>query len=114
MVVFKRYIKPALAVIVIAGFWFLMVGSLISGCAGKCPESTAKAIPAAVQSYEVPIADTSTIPDMLILRPGQSAELLEDIVGTARIPAQGDELYVGPVVIQKGSVVIKPIQEGPR
>lgn len=111
MVVFKSYIKPVVAFITIGLFWVLMLGSLISGCSGNCPESTAQAIPASIQSYEVPMADTTTIPDMLYLRPGQSAELLEDIVGTARIPAQGDELYAGPVVLEKGIVVIKPIAE---
>lgn len=81
-----------------------------SGCTGSGGKevSTANAIPAVVQSYEVPIADTSTIPDMLYLRPGQSAIVMDDLVGVARIPAEGNELYTGPVVISKGTIVIRP------
>ncbi|MCD7896355.1 MAG: hypothetical protein LUG50_06725 [Planctomycetaceae bacterium] len=96
----------------------ISVGVGMAGCATSYKhmkaveaEASANAIPAAIQSYEVPIADTSTIPDMLYLRSGQSAVLQEDIVGVARIPAQGDELYTGLVVIQRGSVVIKPKAE---
>ena len=44
----------------------------------------------------------------LILTPGQTAVLLEDVQVIARIPYQGDELYEGPVVFQKGSMVVKP------
>jgi hypothetical protein len=98
------------------GAWLLVMLTVygmivcINGC-GKSTPSTTKAIPAAVQSYEVPIADTSAIPDIIYLRPGQSAIILEDTVVSARIPAQGNELYVGPVMIQKGTVVIKPRAE---
>ena len=44
----------------------------------------------------------------MILTPGQTAVLLEDVQVIARIPYQGDELYEGPVVFQKGSMVVKP------
>lgn len=91
---------------------FFMGALMISGCREvNRANASAASIPASVQSYEVPMSDTTTVPDVLHLRPGQSAILMERVVATARIPAQGDELYVGPVVIERGAVVIKPIQE---
>ena len=66
---------------IVATFAF---GTIIGGCATK-------------KSYEP-----------LILTLGQSAVLLEDVRAIARIPYQGDELYEGPVVFQKGSMVVKP------
>lgn len=90
-----------------------IMGVFIGGCVGEpSPEtSTAKAIPAAVQSHEVPVADTSTIPDMLILRPGQSAVLVEDMIAKAYIPAEGNRLYEGDVRFEKGTVLIKPVED---
>ncbi len=50
-------------------------------------------------------------PEVLILRPGQSAVILENVSVLARIPAQGEELYSGPVMIERGTVAIKPLVE---
>lgn len=82
------------------------------GCSPKPqPQSTAGAIPAGIKSYEVSFADTENIPDQIILRPGQSAVLLKDIVVVARVPAQGNELYAGKVILKEGTVVSAPIVE---
>ena len=56
---------------------------------------------------EVPLADTR-IPEILCLRPGQSAMLAKDAVVVARIPVQGRELYVGEVRLEKGTMLVKP------
>ena len=69
----------------------------IGGCYGeqRAQQSYARAAP--VQAHSP-----------LILSPGQTAVLLEDVQAIARIPYQGDELHSGPVVFQKGSMVVKP------
>lgn len=83
----------------------------LAGCSDVKQPSTAKAIPDAVQSYEVPIADTSALPELLHLAPGQSAMLLKDVIVAARIPYNGRELYVGEVKIQKGTMLVKPKED---
>lgn len=91
----------------------IMLALIMSGCHDEPKQaSTATAIPAAIQRYEVPLADTTTIPDMLILRPGQSAVLVEDMIAKAYIPAEGNRLYEGSVRFEKGMVLIKPVKEG--
>lgn len=103
-----RYYGTILMVLVV-----FVLGVGLGGCARKSvgEVSTANAIPAAIQSYEVPIADTSTIPELLHLAPGQSAMLLKDVIVVARIPYNGNELYVGEVKIQKGTMLVKPKEE---
>lgn len=54
---------------------------------------------------------TPVKPEVFVLRPGQSAVIMENVSVLARIPAQGDELYSGPVMIERGTVAIKPIVE---
>lgn len=95
------------------GIVIFVLGVFIGGCTGRTPPetSTAKAILADVQRYEVPIADTSTIPELLHLAPGQSAILLKDVIVVARIPYNGNELYVGEVRLVKGTMLVKPKSE---
>ena len=71
---------------------------ILAGCCGspKKNAGAAKAFPAA-STREVAVADTASIPNLLVLRPGQSAMLLEDVVVAARVPYNGNALYVGKV-----------------
>lgn len=85
------------------------------GCAKKVTpkQPVAKPATAAVDADGYAL-DPAFKPDVLCLRPGQSAEILEDVEVKARIPYREDEreLWVGRVLIQKGSMVVKPMVEG--
>jgi hypothetical protein len=106
--VYVKWLLDALAIFVLV--WLL---SILGGCAGdRKSDSTANAIPATVHTYEVPLSDTSTIPDILCLLPGQTARLEEDIVVFARVPFQGRALYIGEVKLEKGTMLVKPKVEG--
>ena len=97
----------------------------VTGCAKKTKPEVSK--PAPVQATtDTPVdafasvstdasgfaLDPSFEPDVVILRPGQTAMLLENAEVEARIPYQGGELWTGRVVIEKGSMVVKPLVEG--
>ena len=85
---------------------------ILAGCCGspKKNAGAAKVFPAA-STREVAVADTASIPNLLVLRPGQSAMLLEDVVVVARVPYNGNALYVGKVKIERGSMLVKPKEE---
>lgn len=56
-------------------------------------------------------APAAPIVQPVILTPGQTAMLLEPVQAIARVPFQGGKLYEGPVMFQKGSMVVKPRAE---
>ena len=86
----KKILKTAADDLGLGGAFAMafMVGALVGGCAAK------------------PVKN-----EVLILRPGQSAVLLERRSVLARIPAQGDALYSGPVMLEEGTVLLKPVVE---
>lgn len=103
----KKYLVAAglVLVAIIAGFIAVIIGGCSKNAvpAGQV-ECTAKACPVGVE----PI-----VPDGIpfCLLPGQTAQVLEDIVVEARIPYQGDKVYEGPVRIEAGSMLVKPKEE---
>ena len=97
--------------VALAVFLFVLIGFAIVGCSRSKPIE-ARGVPKGVVRYEVPLSNTAAKPALVCLRPGQTAMLLENIEVEARIPYQGGELWTGRVVIEKGSMVVKPLVEG--
>lgn len=89
---------------------FLAIVMLVAGCTRKGTPRSVKTAPTATAEQPL-VSPEEFTPDFVCLRPGQTAMLLENIEVEARIPYQGGELWTGRVVIEKGSMVVKPIVE---
>ena len=85
----------------VLGTFFVVIGVLSGGgCRSKQP-ATCPA-PQVVQQA------SPNQPSIIQLSPGQTAMILDDVVVYARVPFNGNELYVGDVRLEKGTLVSKP------
>ena len=99
----------------------LALALLVSGCSKKTSSKPAAEAAPAAQTNMLIMDEHGNVfplpfdskPDVLCLRVGQSAEILEDVEVKARIPFREDEreLWVGRVVLPKGVMVVKPLVE---